>query len=260
MIRSTLLAAVACAASLPAVAQGYPYDYAPNDRNVYTTVPDHRPGVRSRLSYPDGSPYLAEPAQRGRVAVPRRDPRGSYGGVVAYDPMDDGEYDEYGQSTGRRSSGRYDDGVARQAAIPREEVEFDERYAPGTIVVNSRERRLYLVTRRGEAIRYGVGVGRPGFGWTGTHTVTRKREWPDWTPPAEMLKRRPDLPRYMEGGIENPLGARALYLGSSLYRIHGSNEPESIGMATSSGCIRMTNADVVHLFERVKVGTKVIVL
>ncbi len=110
------------------------------------------------------------------------------------------------------------------------------------------------------AIQYGVGVGRPGFTWGGNMSITRKAEWPDWTPPPQMLKRRPDLPRHMKGGPDNPLGARALYLGSSLYRIHGSNEPETIGQAVSSGCIRMTNNDVVDLYSRVRVGTRVVVI
>jgi lipoprotein-anchoring transpeptidase ErfK/SrfK len=109
-------------------------------------------------------------------------------------------------------------------------------------------------------MKYGVGVGRPGFAWGGTKSVTRKQEWPTWTPPPQMLKRRPDLPRFMAGGEGNPMGARALYLGTSLYRIHGSNEPETIGQAVSSGCIRMINADVIDLYERVKVGTRVVVL
>jgi lipoprotein-anchoring transpeptidase ErfK/SrfK len=109
-------------------------------------------------------------------------------------------------------------------------------------------------------MRYAVGVGRPGFEWSGVHRISRKAEWPDWRPPAEMLKRRPDLPRFMEGGEDNPLGARALYLGSSLYRIHGSNEPNTIGQAVSSGCIRMTNEDVQDLYERVPVGATVVVL
>jgi lipoprotein-anchoring transpeptidase ErfK/SrfK len=155
----------------------------------------------------------------------------------------------------------YDEAFRPQAApIPRQLVDFDPRFAPNTIVISTQERRLYLVTRRGEAIQYAVGVGRPGFEWSGTMPITRKREWPDWRPPAEMLQRRPDLPRYMSGGPDNPLGARALYLGSSLYRIHGSNEPETIGQAVSSGCIRMTNDDVMDLYDRVKVGTKVTVL
>ena len=145
-------------------------------------------------------------------------------------------------------------------AEPRQLVQFDRKFAPGTIVVSTAERRLFFVTARGEAIQYSVGVGRPGFTWAGTKSVSMKREWPDWRPPAEMLRRRPDLPRYMEGGPDNPLGARALYLGSSLYRIHGSNEPETIGQAVSSGCIRMTNEDVVDLYQRVRVGARVVVL
>jgi lipoprotein-anchoring transpeptidase ErfK/SrfK len=145
-------------------------------------------------------------------------------------------------------------------AVPRQVVPWRKGHAPGTVVVSTGERRLYYVLGNGQAIKYGVGVGRQGFTWSGTKTVSMKREWPDWRPPAQMLKRRPDLPRYMPGGIENPLGARAIYLGSSLYRIHGSNEPDTIGAAVSSGCIRMTNRDVVDLYDRVKVGTKVVVL
>jgi lipoprotein-anchoring transpeptidase ErfK/SrfK len=150
--------------------------------------------------------------------------------------------------------------VPQASAIPRELVAFSGRYAPGTVVVSTSERRLYYVLGNGQAIRYGVGVGRPGFTWSGMKTVTMKREWPSWTPPAQMLRRRPDLPRHMKGGLDNPLGARALYLGSSLYRIHGSNEPESIGQAVSSGCIRMLNDDVVDLYQRVRVGTRVVVV
>ena len=111
----------------------------------------------------------------------------------------------------------------------------------------------------GQALRYGIGVGRDGFRWSGTHRITAKKEWPSWTPPAQMLRRRPDLPRHMPGGIDNPLGARAMYLGSTLYRIHGSNEPETIGQAVSSGCFRMTNEDVTDLYNRVRIGTPVIV-
>ena len=148
----------------------------------------------------------------------------------------------------------------QQGAIPRETVTWSGREAPGSIVVNSKERRLYFVLPHGKAVRYGVGVGRPGFEWGGTKTVTNKREWPDWTPPAQMIRRRPDLPRHMAGGPENPLGARAMYLGSSLYRIHGSNEPDTIGQAVSSGCIRMTNEDVMDLYERVRVGAHVTVM
>jgi lipoprotein-anchoring transpeptidase ErfK/SrfK len=143
--------------------------------------------------------------------------------------------------------------------IPRERVGAPIGQAPGTIYISTSERRLYLILGNGEALRYGIGVGRDGFRWTGTHHISAKKEWPGWTPPAEMRARRPDLPRYMAGGVENPLGARALYLGSTLYRIHGSNEPETIGHAVSSGCFRMTNEDVTDLYNRVSVGALVVV-
>jgi lipoprotein-anchoring transpeptidase ErfK/SrfK len=139
-------------------------------------------------------------------------------------------------------------------------VEYPTHEKPGTIVIDTPNRFLYLVETDGKAIRYGIGVGRPGFEWAGVKSITAKKEWPDWRPPKEMLARRPDLPTYMEGGPRNPLGARAMYLGSTLYRIHGSNEPDTIGTAVSSGCIRMRNEDVIDLYEKVKVGTKVIVI
>jgi lipoprotein-anchoring transpeptidase ErfK/SrfK len=142
----------------------------------------------------------------------------------------------------------------------RQVVAYNGPEKPGTIIIDTPQRFLFLVQENGTAVRYGIGVGRPGFTWAGAKAVTAKREWPDWTPPPEMLERRPDLPHFMAGGPENPLGARALYLGSSLYRIHGSNEPWTIGQAVSSGCIRMRNEDVVDLYERVKVGTKVLVM
>ncbi len=131
---------------------------------------------------------------------------------------------------------------------------------PGTIVIDTPHRFLYLVQENGTAMRYGIGVGKPGFSWAGVKNISAKKEWPDWVPPPEMLQRRPDLPAWMAAGPENPLGARAMYLGSSLYRIHGSNEPWTIGQAVSSGCIRMRNEDVVDLYERVKIGTKVVVI
>jgi lipoprotein-anchoring transpeptidase ErfK/SrfK len=142
----------------------------------------------------------------------------------------------------------------------KQEVPYSGPETPGTIVINTNERMLYLVKEHGRALRYGIGVGRPGFTWSGVHHVSQKREWPDWTPPEEMLRRRPDLPRHMIGGPENPLGARAMYLGSTLYRIHGSNEPWTIGSQVSSGCIRMRNEDVIDLYGRVKIGTKVVVM
>ena len=142
----------------------------------------------------------------------------------------------------------------------RQEVDYDGAERPGTIIIDTEQRFLFYVLPGRRAIRYGVGVGRPGFEWAGVKTVTRKAEWPDWTPPVEMMLRRPDIPDHMAGGMDNPLGARALYLGSSLYRIHGTNEPWTIGHNVSSGCIRMMNADVIDLYGRAKVGTKVVVL
>jgi lipoprotein-anchoring transpeptidase ErfK/SrfK len=139
-------------------------------------------------------------------------------------------------------------------------VEYHGKESAGTIVIDTPNKFLFLVQGDGKALRYGVGVGRPGFTWSGVKTVSAKKEWPAWTPPPEMLARRPDLPRYMEGGPQNPLGARAMYLGSSLYRIHGSNEPWTIGTNVSSGCIRMRNEDVIDLYGRVGVGAKVVVI
>jgi len=139
-------------------------------------------------------------------------------------------------------------------------VEYHGHEGAGTIVIDTPNKFLFLVQGGGKAMRYGIGVGRPGFTWSGVKTISAKKEWPAWTPPPEMLARRPDLPRHMEGGPQNPLGARAMYLGSSLYRIHGSNEPWTIGTNVSSGCIRMRNEDVIDLYGRVNVGAKVVVL
>jgi lipoprotein-anchoring transpeptidase ErfK/SrfK len=153
--------------------------------------------------------------------------------------------------------------VARPAFDPKyakQTVEYHGREGAGTIVIDTPNKFLFLVQGNGQALRYGIGVGRPGFTWSGVKTISAKKEWPAWTPPPEMLARRPDLPRHMEGGPQNPLGARAMYLGSSLYRIHGSNEPWTIGTNVSSGCIRMRNEDVIDLYGRVNVGAKVVVL
>ncbi|MFN0262547.1 L,D-transpeptidase [Tepidamorphus sp. 3E244] len=136
-------------------------------------------------------------------------------------------------------------------------VSYNTGEKPGTIVIDKSAKYLYLVQGGGKAIRYGIGVGRPGFQWTGTHRITRKAEWPGWTPPPEMRKRQPWLPTHMEGGPANPLGARALYIGSTLYRVHGTNEPWTIGQEISSGCIRLRNEDIVHLYSQVKVGAKI---
>lgn len=142
----------------------------------------------------------------------------------------------------------------------RQVVRYGGKERPGTIVVVTAQKFLYLVLGSGKAMRYGIGTARDGFEWSGTHRVSNKREWPGWTPPPEMRKRVPGLPAHMPGGVKNPLGARALYLGSTLYRIHGTNEPWSIGQDVSSGCIRMLNQDVEDLYDRVKIGAKVIVL
>jgi lipoprotein-anchoring transpeptidase ErfK/SrfK len=139
-------------------------------------------------------------------------------------------------------------------------VEYHGNETAGTIIVDTPNKFLFLVQGDGKALRYGIGVGRPGFTWSGVKQISAKKEWPAWTPPPEMLVRRPDLPRHMEGGPENPLGARAMYLGSSLYRIHGSNEPWTIGTNVSSGCIRMRNQDVIDLYSRVNVGARVVVI
>ena len=139
-------------------------------------------------------------------------------------------------------------------------VDYHGSEKPGTIIIDTPNKFLFLVQGDGTAVRYGVGVGRPGFTWSGVKQISAKKEWPAWTPPPEMLARRPDLPRHMEGGPQNPLGARAMYLGSSLYRIHGSNEPWTIGTNVSSGCIRMRNEDVIDLYGRVNVGAKVVVI
>jgi lipoprotein-anchoring transpeptidase ErfK/SrfK len=148
--------------------------------------------------------------------------------------------------------------------IPRQTVKYDGPYGPNTIVINTDERRLYYVTDDGKAIKYGIGVGRDGFTWAGTDRISRKAEWPGWTPPPVMIARERAkgriLPAYMKGGIGNPLGARALYIGGRIYRIHGTAEPWTIGQAVSSGCIRLVNDDVIDLYDRVEVGTKVVVL
>ena len=154
--------------------------------------------------------------------------------------------------------------------LPDNSVELDPEYrkqvvyyrtteAPGTIIISTAERHLYLIQPGGRAIRYGIGVGRDGFQWQGLLNITRKAEWPDWTPPPEMIARQPYLPRFMAGGPGNPLGARAMYLGTTVYRIHGTNRPDTIGTKVSSGCFRLVNADVADLYDRVPVGTKVIV-
>jgi lipoprotein-anchoring transpeptidase ErfK/SrfK len=152
-----------------------------------------------------------------------------------------------------------DESVELDPQFKKTAVFYRTNEAPGTIIVVTAERHLYLVQGNGRALRYGIGVGREGFQWQVLVNITRKAEWPDWTPPPEMIARQPYLPRFMAGGPGNPLGARAMYLGTTVYRIHGTNRPDTIGTAVSSGCFRLVNADVADLYERVPVGTKVII-
>jgi lipoprotein-anchoring transpeptidase ErfK/SrfK len=200
-----------------------------------------------------GQPPMRVAAYSGELLPAEPEPAPVYGQPQAYGALPAGGYGAPQADPGR---------IARAVApeYQRQEVAFPGPQRPGTIVIDTAGKHLYLVQAGQRALRYGIGVGRPGFAWSGLKTVSRKAEWPDWTPPAEMLARRPDLPRHMAGGPENPLGARALYLGSSLYRIHGTNEPNTIGQSVSSGCIRMMNDDVIDLYERVPVGTRVEVL
>jgi lipoprotein-anchoring transpeptidase ErfK/SrfK len=192
----------------------------------------------------DPSPATRQLAPAYGVQQPRVSPRQDgmrYAALPPYEP-----------------AGRIE--MSFDSRFERQVVSYDGPHGPGTVIIDSPSKFLYLVQGNGTAMRYGIGVGRPGFTWSGVKTITRKAEWPNWTPPPEMLKRRPDLPRFMTGGEDNPLGARALYLGSTLYRIHGTNEPHTIGTNVSSGCIRLRNEDVIDLYQRVRVGTKVIVI
>lgn len=207
------------------------------------TLPAHAQLFRSSTPYPAGA-YA--------------DPRGPYLDRPMYDPAPQGRYDYAPQAEGSYAPQRQYPSATRQV------VEAPYVQPAGTLVVDTSRRELYLMLGDGRAIAYGIGVGRDGFLWKGSARVGRKAVWPGWTPPVEMLKRRPDLPRHMEGGIENPLGARALYLyrgnKDTLFRIHGTNEPWTIGQAVSSGCIRMMNNDVEDLYTRVPVGARVVVI
>jgi lipoprotein-anchoring transpeptidase ErfK/SrfK len=177
--------------------------------------------------------------------------------VLGYAPTQPGTFlQNYGASAPAAEG----EGSVLPERLRRATISLDTREAPGTIIIDTGNTVLYYVLGGGRAIRYGVGVGRQGFTWSGVKTISRKAEWPDWYPPVEMIARQPYLPRFVAGGPGNPLGARAMYLGSSEYRIHGTNDPTTIGKFVSSGCIRMTNEDVSDLFGRVDIGTKVVVL
>ena len=266
--RSIWFAAVlvaAGAASSPALAQ-YP-GYGAYDSDPYRTrLHDYGPGYAGGFAYEapaySGAPgYYDQPAPRARApqAYAEPDEGQAYGDPAYGEPASGGPRS---RNAGRAPSD-YDLGDTANLKTA-EVVANPTRQPPGTVVVDTATRHLYLVQADGAAIQYGIGVGRQGFAWKGTANVQRKAEWPAWVPPSDMLKRRPDLPRRMEGGLENPLGARALYLfqgnHDTMYRIHGTNEPDTIGKAVSSGCIRMMNADVIDLYRRVSVGAKVVVL
>jgi lipoprotein-anchoring transpeptidase ErfK/SrfK len=184
--------------------------------------------------------------------------------MLSYAPSPPTSFSSDGMALAPAESSSTDQGRGSSNALPdglrRTVVALTTREAPGTVIIDTGNTTLYYVLGQNRAIRYGVGVGREGFTWSGTQTITRKAEWPDWHPPAQMIARQPYLPRFMAGGPGNPLGARAMYLGSSEYRIHGTNDPSTIGKFVSSGCIRLTNDDVADLFSRVEVGTKVVVL
>jgi lipoprotein-anchoring transpeptidase ErfK/SrfK len=249
----TLLASFA--GGVPAVAQ-------PIAANGYSYQQPAQPSYQVQQY---AAPRYAQPQPRyQQYEQPQPQQRGSLGGGFI-------EYIFIGGQRSGRQAPYVPAQPIIQASLPPQQFAVDPRYQkqevdyagnepPGTIVINTPQKFLYLVEENGRAVRYGIGVGRPGFTWAGTHEITDKREWPDWRPPKEMLARKPELPHYMAGGPENPLGARAMYLGSTLYRIHGSNEPWTIGTQVSSGCIRMRNEDVIDLYERVKVGTKVVVI
>jgi lipoprotein-anchoring transpeptidase ErfK/SrfK len=183
-----------------------------------------------------------------------------FGQALGYAPNDPGAFPRGFVQSPPATTDRADEDSVLPERLRRVVVNFDTSEAPGTIVIDTGNTTLYYVLGGGRAIRYGVGVGRQGFTWSGTQAISRKAEWPDWYPPAEMVARQPYLPRFMAGGPGNPLGARAMYLGNSEYRIHGTNDPTTIGKFVSSGCIRLTNEDVIDLFSRVTIGGKVVVL
>jgi len=230
-------------------------------RVVHQREPQHDPrGVARRTAEPQDD----YPAYRQSAYPETRYPQAGYPMEPQFDePQADPQEFQPRRGARQMQAAISPQEVTRRGIDPRylpQEVDYKTKEPAGTIVIDTPNKFLYLVEGDGKAKRYGVGVGRPGFTWAGTHAVTAKKEWPDWRPPKEMLERQPYLPKFMAGGPENPLGARAMYLGSTLYRIHGSNEPWTIGRNVSSGCIRMRNEDVVDLYQRVKVGTKVVVM
>jgi lipoprotein-anchoring transpeptidase ErfK/SrfK len=237
----------------PGYQQGYQQPgYEPDPRGRYGNVeqpPTYEPEPPRQGLLPNPLDILRPPAPIGRQQEPvgrQQEGRPQQGGVYAALPPED----------------RPETGPTKELPpnLRRTLVNFQTREPVGTIVIDTPNTYLYLVMAGGKAMRYGIGVGRDGFTWAGAEKVTRMAEWPDWHPPTEMIERQPYLPRFMAGGEGNPLGARALYLGKTLYRIHGTNQPSTIGTFVSSGCIRLTNDDVADLYQQVKVGTRVVVL
>jgi lipoprotein-anchoring transpeptidase ErfK/SrfK len=231
---------------------------------IYADQPAQRPAP-SRVAYAErsnmGGGFIEFLFSDGQPQASRYQPQPSYQPQPGYDRR----FPLLQPIEPQQAMRQQGEGIepARPSFDPKFEkqlVDYHGKEAAGTIVVDTPNKFLFLVQGDGKALRYGIGVGRPGFTWSGVKQISAKKEWPDWTPPPEMLVRRPDLPRHMEGGPQNPLGARAMYLGSSLYRIHGSNEPWTIGTNVSSGCIRMRNEDVIDLYGRVNVGARVIVI
>ncbi|WP_246505271.1 L,D-transpeptidase [Microvirga antarctica] len=258
-----LISAVMLSLLIPVSASAQPFPQGARD--VYgnrLTVPGY--GHSYGSDYPPGYPADGYAEQYPLVTRPAMRPR-----ARAVDPMTGYAYgtrpgeDPYERSPVSLPAYEPAEPGISSAIAPqyqRQVVAYRGKEPAGTIIIDTPSKYLYLVQGDGRALRYGIGVGRPGFEWAGRKSVSMKKEWPDWRPPKEMLQRRPDLPTYMEGGPDNPLGARALYLGSSLYRIHGTNEPDTIGHAVSSGCIRMLNRDVIDLYNRVPVGAQVVVI
>jgi len=264
MLKHVPLALLAGACCLSASHQAQAFDTLPPapaviyaDQTASRPVPPMRTASADRAGMGGGfieflfgdTPNQAERYQQQPAYAQPRDPRHS--ALPQSEPQQDPHLQDETSELAQQS---FDPKYEKQL------VEYDGKEPAGTIIVDTPNKFLFLVEGHGKALRYGIGVGRPGFTWSGVKQISAKKEWPDWTPPSEMLARRPDLPRHMEGGPQNPLGARAMYLGSTLYRIHGSNEPWTIGTNVSSGCIRMRNEDVIDLYGRVNVGAKVVVL
>ncbi len=249
-----------------ATASAAPAAAAPTAAGAAIAAPETpKPAVRRRAAAPAPEPSAMDRLSnffRGNSAQPNASNAGARPGPANAQGSARGQ--DASQVMLQRAASSYSTssnalGFGLYRVVPKEVVQFRERHAPGTILVRQREKRLYYVNGDGTAIRYAIAVGREGAAWAGTSSVSDKREWPGWTPTPEILRRQPDLPRHVEGGPANPMGARALYLGQTMYRIHGTNEPWRIGEEASSGCIRMTNDDVVDLYNRTRLGATVIV-